>query len=247
MRESYLAGAYWGCRPESAEACARRAETFFRLMAECHPSYVRWYEQAKSTKQALQLQFEPTQDTFMRFFSKKKYQSGRDGFYFSAWTGHVKQEEGGMLMLFCGSAAKVAPNNLILHFPTEELGEERMLTASVTAGVMRALAVAWEPDWALVTGDDGLWKELSRHDEADTFVGWMTYISHRWGGADIPPLPEPVRVEPIGDQGSLITLTPERLTITRPDHVALGHGVQRLLEERGIFKPLIERRPPPVG
>ncbi len=60
MRESYLAGAYWGCRPESAGECARRAETFFRLLSECHPSYTRWYEQASSPKRALQLRFEPT-------------------------------------------------------------------------------------------------------------------------------------------------------------------------------------------
>ncbi|MGZ3458667.1 MAG: Imm52 family immunity protein [Archangium sp.] len=41
MSESYAAGAYWGRRPEPVEECARRAATFFRLMAECHPSYAR--------------------------------------------------------------------------------------------------------------------------------------------------------------------------------------------------------------
>lgn len=141
----------------------------------------------------------------------------------------------------------VAPNRVLFYFPVEELGNELMLTATVTACVMRALAVAWEPDWALVTGDDGLWNELSRQGEIGTFVGWMTYISRRWAGVALPPLPEPVRVEPVGDQGSLIILTPERLTVTRPEHVALGHRVQRLLEERGVLKRLIERRSPPMG
>lgn len=31
MRETYYAAAYWGCRVESAEGCAPRAETFFHL------------------------------------------------------------------------------------------------------------------------------------------------------------------------------------------------------------------------
>lgn len=30
MIETYYAGSYWLARPESAEACARRAERFFR-------------------------------------------------------------------------------------------------------------------------------------------------------------------------------------------------------------------------
>ncbi len=113
-----------------------------------------------------------------------------------------------------------------------------MLTATVAACVMRALANAWEPDWAVVTGD-GLWEELSRHGEADTFVGWMTYISRGWG--KVLPLTEPVRVEPVEDKGSLIILTPERLTITNAEHVALGHRVQRALEERGLLRRVGEQ------
>ncbi|MFY0572302.1 Imm52 family immunity protein [Archangium lansingense] len=60
MSEPYYAGAYWGCRTESAEECARRAETFFRLLSAAHPDYTRWFEQANSTKRALQLPFEPS-------------------------------------------------------------------------------------------------------------------------------------------------------------------------------------------
>jgi hypothetical protein len=59
-------------------------------MAECHPSYAQWYEQNNSTQKALRLAFEPTRETFLRFFGKRKYQSGPDGFSFGAWTGHVK-------------------------------------------------------------------------------------------------------------------------------------------------------------
>ncbi|HSP80909.1 MAG TPA: Imm52 family immunity protein, partial [Myxococcaceae bacterium] len=98
MKESYYVGAYWGCRPESAEQSARRAETFFRLMAASHPDYARWFLQANSTRRALHLQFEPSRDTFERFFGKKRYQAGRAGFRFAAWTGHVKQDKGGMIM-----------------------------------------------------------------------------------------------------------------------------------------------------
>ncbi len=241
MRDNHSAGDYWS-RSESAEECARRAELFFQLLSQCHPSYAHWYEKHNSVRKALQLGFEPTRDTFVRFFGKKKYQMGKDGFLFDAWTGHTKQDQGGMVMLVCGSAAETAPNCVLLDFPIEPLGNERMLSLPVVTGVMRALAMAWDPDWGIVTSS-GLWTEISRNDEADTFVGWMTYITRRWG--EVPPLPEPVRVEPVEDLGTLIILTPERLTLSRPEHVALGHRVQRLLEERGLLRPVVAPRPPP--
>lgn len=239
MSESYGIKAYWGGRPESAEGCARRAETFFRLLAECHPSYARWYEQNNSTRKALQLGFEPRHESFLRFFGKKKYQSGSDGFSFGAWTGHVKQDQGGMVMLRCGSKAEVAPNFLWLFLPEEALGHERMLSTPVVVGVMRAIAVAWEPEWALATAD-GLWNQLSGGSRLGCFLGWMTYFSRERG--EVPALPTPVRAEPVGDKGTLVILTPERLSPSNPEHVALAWRVQKLLEERGLLRLVVERR-----
>ena len=244
MNETYYAAAYWGCRPESAQQCARRAETFFRLLSACHPDYAHWYEQANSTKRALQLQFEPTYDTFVRFFGRKEYQSGKDGFSFGAWTGHVRLNEdvnleGGMVMLACGSPAEGAPNIAILHFPSEGPGMERLLALPVLTGVMRAMALAWEPDWAVAVSDD-FRDGLSQQGSAGTFVGWLTYFSRQRG--EVPALPEPVRVEPVEDKGSLVVLGPERLSAANPEHLALGRGVQQVLEERGLLKRVIPRR-----
>ena len=194
-----------------------------------------------ATRKALQLQFQPTRDTFVRFFGKKKHQAGKDGFQMGAWTGHTKQDQGGMVSLWCGGDAEVTPNSVLLDFPMEPLGGERMLSLSVVTGVMRALAAAWEPDWSIATST-GLRRELSRQGKIGTFVGWMTYVTRRWG--EVPPLPEPVRVEPVENLGTLIILTPERLTLSRPEHVALGHHVQRLLEERGLLRPVVAPRPP---
>jgi hypothetical protein len=236
MRETYYAGAYWGCRPESAQVCARRAETFFRLLSVCHADYARWFEKHNSVKRALQLQFEPTADTFERFFGKKKYQLGQDGFIFGTWTGHVEENLGGMVSFTCGSRAEVTPNGVLLYFPSEGPGTERLLTLPVLTGVMRAMALAWEPDWAVATSDD-LRGSLSRKGFAGTFVGWLTYISRQWG--EVPALPEPVRVEPVEDKGKLVVLTPERLSASNPEHLALGHRVQRVLDERGLLKRLL--------
>jgi hypothetical protein len=237
MSESYRVGAYWGSRPESAEQCAQRAEMFFRLLAQCHPSYTRWFEKTRSAQKTPPSRFEPTREVFTRFFGQKKYQSGNDGFHFGAWTGHEEQDQGGMLMLRCGSKAEVAPNYLLLFFPNEALGSEHMLKAPVLASVMRAMALAWEPEWAIATAE-GLWEQFSNGGCLGTFVGWMTYFSRQRG--QVPALPAPARVEAIGDKGSLVSLTPERLTPSQPDHVVLVQRVQQLLEQEGLLGRVIE-------
>ncbi len=236
MSERYGIKAYWGHRPESAEECARRAEIFFRLIGECHPDLTRWYEQSSSARKAMQLGFEPTHETFRKFFGREKYQILDDGFSFSAWTGHVEQHQGGMVMFECGSKAEVAPNFLWLFLPKEALGQERVVTEPIVSAAMRAAAVAWEPEWAVATAD-GLWDELSGGSRLGCFVGWMTYFSRERG--EVPALPAPVRVEPVGDKGTLITLTSERLTPSNAEHVALAWRTQKLLEERGLFRLMV--------
>jgi Immunity protein 52 len=240
MSERYYVGAYWACRPESAHQCARRAETFFRLLSACHPDYARWYEKSTSVKRALQFPFEPTFDTFVRFFGRKKYQLDEDGFIFGTWTGHVPvNQAGGMVTLVCGSLAESAPNNVLLYFPMEGPGLERLLTLPVLTGVLRAMAQAWEPDWAVAVSDD-FRDRLPLQGNADTFVGWLTYFSRQRG--EVPTLPEPVRVEPVEDKGSLVILGPEPLSAANPEHVARGLHVQQVLKERGLLKRIIERR-----
>lgn len=239
MSEAYWMGVYWGSRQETAEVCAGRAATFFRLLSECHPDYARWYEQASSPQRALRLSFEPTPERFMRFFELEKYQILDDGFSFSAWTGHEQQERGGMVMFHCGSDAEVAPNSVRLHFPKEALGSERMLTASLLSRVMKAMVMAWEPEWAIATSDD-LWKQFSNGGRLGTFVGWVTYFSNQRGG--LPELPTSVRVEPVDDKGTLILLTPDRLTASRPEHVLLVQRIHSLLDARGLLRGIIEDR-----
>ncbi|HYO66519.1 MAG TPA: immunity 52 family protein [Archangium sp.] len=239
MRETYYAGIYWGGRKDSAEECARRAETFFHLLSRCDPIYTRWFEQANSRKKALQLQFEPTADTFLRFFKSRKYQEGRDGFSLWVWTGH-EEGHGGLATMNCGSAAEFVPNSCFLYLPSEEPERERILQVDVLAGVLRAMVLAWEPDWGVVTSGD-FRDSLSPQGTIGTFVGGWTYFSR--GRGEVPPLPEPVRVQPVEDKGTLVLLTPERLTASNPEHLALGRRVQEVLHARGLLEPVVSRRP----
>ena len=54
----------------------------------------------------------------------------------------------------------------------------------------------------------------------------------------VPPLPVPVRIEPVEDKGALVILTPERFTVSNLEHVALAARVRELLDRAGLLRPL---------
>ncbi|NOK12053.1 hypothetical protein HNS30_23725 [Corallococcus exercitus] len=57
--------------------------------------------------------------------------------------------------------------------------------------------------------------------------------------ATAPPLPAPVRIEPVEDRGTLIILTPERFTASNPEHIALARRVRELLDRAGLMHPVL--------
>lgn len=228
---------------ESAEECARRAETFFRLLSQCDPIYTRWFEKADSRKKALQLQFEPTAETFARFFKRRGYRIAQVGFLFGAWTGHAENERGGSLRFTCGYDAVGALNNCVLDLPREEAGLERVLTVPVLADIIRAMVLAWEPDCGVVFAN--AYQRMREHPVGKPYTGWLMYFSRRMG--EVPPLPEPVRVEPLEDKGTLIILTPERFNGHDPAHAALADQVRDLLDRAGLVRELIPSPPAPHG
>jgi hypothetical protein len=118
-----------------------------------------------------------------------------------------------------------------------------VLKAAVMLEVLRAMAVAWEPECGIATSHQhrDLVTGPEEFPEAGNFVGWVMYFSK--GRGAVPPLPAPVRVEPVEDKGTLILLTPERFTVSNPEHVALAARVHALLAEAGLLRP-ISRAPP---
>ncbi|RKH28989.1 hypothetical protein D7Y13_39290 [Corallococcus praedator] len=107
--------------------------------------------------------------------------------------------------------------------------------ASLLHQTLRAMAIAWEPSWGVVTSDEHR-DRVSEFADVGTFVGWVTYLARQRGA--VPPLPAPVHVEPVEDKETLIVLTPERFTSTRPEHVALAAQVRERLDQAGLLKPL---------
>lgn len=234
MKETYYAGSYWRARSESAAACARRAEHFFHLLARCDSVWTHWYRTAKSFEEARQRPFPASTANFEKLFAQAKNQIG-DGFSFHLWTGDSLEETSGVDG-YCGAEDTWVASSCVLQPFDEGPVGERILTASVMAEVLRAMALAWDPEWGVVTSEAHRDSVIPEFPHAGTFVGWMMYFSRLRG--TVPPLPAPVRIERVDDKGTLVILTPERFTISNPEHVALAARVHELLERAGLLGKL---------
>jgi hypothetical protein len=234
MTETYYAGAYWMARSESAEECAHRAALFFQLLGRCDPAWSHWYEAGDSFEQALTHPFTPGSANFLKLFGQKENRLN-DAFRYWLWTGD-SPERTARVDGFCGSAASLPTSFCMLTPPAEGVVAERVLTAPLMRDILRAMAVAWEPEWGIATSHEHRNKVVTRRAAAGSFVGWVMYFSRQRGV--VPPLPVPVSVEPVEDKGTLVILTPDRFTASSAEHVALAARVHDLLTEAGLLHPL---------
>lgn len=240
MGETYYAGAYWKARRESPEECGLRAEAFFTAIRELDPCWVHWFKQANTFKDALKHPIEPDQTTLAKMFKRGKDRIFEDlGFRISGWNGVSEDLDATSFYIKCGGWSEGGHNMCTFQPPSRGANADRVLTATVLAGLVRSMAIAWEPDWAIATSSDH--RELvTTKATLGTFVGWVMYHANHRGR--VPPLPAPVQIERVEQQGTLITLTPERFTVSNPEHVTLAARVQELLGRAGLLAPVVPDR-----
>jgi hypothetical protein len=240
--ETYYAGAYWGPRRESTGECARRAVTFLNLLAACDPLLAHWNKIPKPRGRGRKTPLMPPDlstltEAFQRGVNRQPGGPPIEhlGLTVSAYNDGTGEDFADVSM-HCGSYEKnSSANACVLSLPNRGENAERILTASVLTEVVRSMALAWEPDWAVAMSRS--YRDLDdRQGETDIWLGWVTYLARQRG--KVPPLPAPVRIEPVEDRGTLIILTPERFTVAKPEHVALARRVRELLSRAGLMQPV---------
>jgi hypothetical protein len=243
VKDTYYLGAYWGPRKEPAGACALRLERFLQSLAPVDPVFARWFKPVRSRKKALEepLSLEPA--ALQRLIQEHALRDDTGhvmedlGFTFSLWNGDSADGDV-RVELGCGKGSPWVSNVCLMHLPSEGLVAERLLTVPVLDELLRRTVETWEPDWAVVTSAPHR-ERVSDQGTAGLFAGWLTYHSRQRGR--VPPLPAPVRIERVEEQGTLIILTPEQLMAGNPGHVALARRIMELLRRAGLNKPV---RPP---
>nr|WP_157775122.1 Imm52 family immunity protein [Melittangium boletus] len=126
-------------------------------------------------------------------------------------------------------------NSCLLNLPREGPTAERLLRAPALSSILRAMVLAFEPEWGIATAHEHL-DLVTESTEVGTFAGWLTYFAHRRGV--LPALPPSVQLEPVDALGTLVILTSERFTAANPTHVALAREVSERLTHAGLLSPL---------
>ncbi|NVJ21733.1 immunity 52 family protein [Myxococcus sp. AM011] len=240
--ETYYAGAYWGPRRESPGECARRAVTFLNLLAACDPLLAHWNKIPKPRGKGRKTPLMPPDlstltEAYRRGVNREPGGPAFEhlGLTVSAYNDGIGPDLASLRM-HCGSSAEFSTANAcVLSIPYKGENAERLLTPPVLMGVVRSMALAWEPDWAVAMSEAYRTMD-ARQDEADMWLGWVTYLARSRG--KVPPLPAPVRIERVEDLGTLIVLTPERFTVANPEHMALARRVRELLARAGLMQPV---------
>jgi hypothetical protein len=248
--ETYYAGVYWSARKESSEECARRAEVFLASLSKVDPSFTRWFKQARSPKESLKRPLELDPASLQQWLERGAMRSdgGRVmqdlGYSVWAWNGERDGDDDSSFHIACGGSSEWVNNACVFNLPGRGPNAERVLTAPVLTGLVRALAKAWEPDWGVAMSHTHRDVVKPRRAERGPYVAWVTYLARHRG--PVPPLPAPVRIEPVEDKGTLLLLTPERFTAANPEQVALSERVRELLDRAGLLGPPEASRAPPT-
>ncbi|MFE8605745.1 Imm52 family immunity protein [Archangium violaceum] len=246
MQEDYYVGAYWGPRQETALECARRAELFFHMLARCDPSFAQWYAAGRGFPRELPgWPVRPDMKELETFFLKGRSRTdiGKEviedlGFSRMVW--NAKKEAINISFCCGGYSPWGNPNSCLIHPFGPSAVWERLVHSPVLAEVLTCVATAWDPDYAMASSSQMV--DLIQKRKREVRVGWLTYLSRRLGR--LPPLPAPVRIEPVGTLGWLLVLSPEPMTASNPEHVALTARVRELLDRAGLIQ---RPRPKPAS
>ena len=217
MIETYYIGAYWGARQEDAQTCAQRLATLVQLLQPVDPLLASWFRSAKSLKQSLtrplELELSRLQAHVQRSLMRDDRRQPMEdlGFSFTLWNG----QQGGnhtFLRVACGGYWEQVSNYCVLKAPFEGPGSERVLTTSFQVQALRALALAWDPDWGAALSS--VHRDIIEKKSPDVWLGWVTYLSRRLGR--VPPLPAPVRIEPVENRARSSSSPPSALPLPTP-------------------------------
>ncbi|WP_434301450.1 immunity 52 family protein [Corallococcus exiguus] len=235
MSETYYAGCYWLARSEPVESCAQRLASFIQQLGPLESTWNRWHQTAANFEKARKRQVHTDEATLAKLMMSKAHRfMGSSSFWL--WAGE-NEDETSSVHGNCGSASIHSCSVCVLNTGSRGSVGERVLTAPVLAGVIRAMVLAWEPETGIATSHAHLEQlKVDQFSSPGTFVGWVMYFADFRG--PVPPLPAPVQVEHIPNRGTLITLTQEKFTVSNPAHVALAADVQARLQDAGLLTPL---------
>ena len=244
--ESYFARVSWAPRRESAHSCAQRAFALLEALERLDPAFHDFWTWSRGRK-PVRVPVLANREQVEQIISRNVNRNDVDRKVIETLGFHTefvhqlddcedapKGREAVFIRFHCGCYSEGMANSCSMDLPIYRPTGERVLRWDFLAGLMRTMLEVMDGDNGLITSH-AHWQLVNDPPPMTAQpVGWLMYFSRERG--TVPPLPAPVRIEPVGDKGTLVILTPERLTASNPEHVELGRQVRRLLSQAGLLK-----------
>ncbi len=224
MDERCIVGAYWGPRPATLGECARGAATTLNLVGTESPLLRRWYLRADRRDDALQRPVRTDVGNLVALLEKGRNVTDIDhriieelGFSASAWNGDFDLPAS--FSVHCGGWVDRVPNSFVIDLPPYVGEGKRIYDVAVARRLIMALIDQWSPDWATFASPS---MRVSTQERAKRGprVGWLTYLSERYG--KLPSVAPPGTVEGLPNKGSLILAAPDYSHLSSSDVEHLG-------------------------
>ena len=252
MSERFYIGAYWGPRKESIDECARRAVTLLSRLSMCDERLQRWTRPVVSDEGIVDLESVERAVPFDEIVLKQILLEGQNhygdkertiigdlGFQVCLST-DIREQEVVYLEFCCALYHEGSDlvNSCAISLPRNGIVSERLLQIRVLEELIDAVVQSWDPDWGTVISHEYLdtCPDLSSRNALIPKVGWMTYLSNRYGS--IPPMPKPSRVVSVRGKGHLVVVTDERFSTTCQNHIEAAKQAREILVRAGLLVPL---------
>ena len=204
---SLYAGAYWGARQESLDACAERVDAFMKGLCSLDPALATWYTLGRSRRDALRHQVSIEHDVLRKLLESGRHRGDFDraviedlGYSMGLWNG---EEPSVGLHIGCGMTSPYVTNAVVINLPRTDEDLGGLGSVDTARQLMRLLVQCWDPEWSTLSSHD--WREEQQALPNEPVLGWMTYARWWTEPSALPPIAAAQRL----GQGSLITVAQE--------------------------------------
>jgi len=222
---------------ETPEECARQALVLFAELAQIDPEFATFQTTSRKHGKYVDTPVPMDVEGLARLFAKGVNRGEFDrkpierlGYTLNATT----QGKNCAWLAVNGGTSDTCYNSCLLR---QYGGEyyERVVNAPTQIQLFHAMVKAFSPQIGCTGLSDfqDAMVDLPNYLRTEFEVDWIMYFSRGWG--TVPPLPAPVRIEPVGQAGTLVILTPEPASASNPEDVRLGRQVQALLGKAGLL------------
>jgi len=234
---------FWGDRAETPDECARRAIAFLEAMARIDPLFTQFEyttrKRGKYVHSPVPLELEELSKVIAKGVNRRDSdRSVIQELGYRLWVSTRGKGDHALLNLHCGCYDTGSfANSCILQLDFPEPRYEQVVNVPVLTRMLGAMADAFDPQLGHA-GFHSFWDALPPpvhpRIRKELSMDWLMYFSREWG--TVPPLPAPVRIEPLGDRGTLVILSPNPVSASNPEDVELGRQVQGLLRKAGLLE-----------